>query len=165
MTTGFDGFELPPPTDWEKFERLCRDLWAAIWEDPNTQRNGRSGQQQGGVDVFGMRRGVGKYSGVQCKRRGNIADAGEISEQELRDEVEKAKTFCPELGGEFVLAFTGKRDAKIQAVARALNDEHIAKDLFEIIVFSWDDIQERLGDPRSCCHQALLGFSGRSPGC
>ena len=51
---GFDGHNLPPPTDWQKLERLCRDLWAEIWADPNTLANGRLGQSQNGVDVYGI---------------------------------------------------------------------------------------------------------------
>lgn len=44
-----DAQQLPPPRHWQDFESLCRDLWAEIWEDPNAQLNGRSGQQQNGV--------------------------------------------------------------------------------------------------------------------
>jgi tetratricopeptide (TPR) repeat protein len=146
LNTGFDGFELPRVADWQKFERLCRDLWAELWGDPNTQLNGRSGQAQAGVDVFGRRNATNKYSGVQCKRRDNVADDAEITEEELRGEVDKAKSFVPALSGEFVLAFTGKRDAKIQAVARTITQAHAALGLFEVVVCSWDDIQERLGE-------------------
>lgn len=139
-------YELPPPKDWPKFERLCRDLWAALWKDPNAEANGRSGQPQAGVDVFGRRNGSGVYSGVQCKKRSDGPDNGQITEAQLRAEVAKAKTFKPALSGEFVLAFTGKRDAKIQQVAREISVEHAAVGLFEVSVCSWDDIQERLNE-------------------
>jgi hypothetical protein len=137
---------LPPPTDWQQFERLCRDLWASIWEDPNTQMNGRDGQEQAGVDIYGQPGVGGGYSAVQCKRKGNVLDNAEISERELRVEVAKAKTFTPPLTGDFILAFTGKRDAKILAVARAIAAEHHAAGLFNVVVYSWEDIQERLGE-------------------
>jgi hypothetical protein len=146
MSVGFSGFDLPPPTDWQQFERLCRDLWASIWEDPNTQMNGRGGQEQAGVDIYGQPGVGGGYSAVQCKRKGNVLDNAEISERELRVEVAKAKTFTPPLTGDFILAFTGNRDAKILAVARAIAAEHHAAGLFNVVVYSWEDIQERLGE-------------------
>ncbi|MEO6603623.1 MAG: restriction endonuclease [Polyangiaceae bacterium] len=135
MSVGFSGFDLPPPTDWQAFERLCRDLWASIWDDPNTQMHGRGGQEQAGVDIYGRPRTGGGFSAVQCKRKGNVLDNAEISERELREEVEKAKTFTPALTGEFILAFTGKRDAKIQAVARAIAEEHKPAGLFHVVVY------------------------------
>jgi hypothetical protein len=144
MTSGLGDFELPPPKDWQKFERLCRDLWASLWGDPNAQANGRSGQAQAGVDVFGRRAGRAAYSGVQCKKRSTTPDGSPITEDELRAEVEKAKTFEPVLGDEFVLASTGRRDAKIQAVARRISEEHAALGLFQVYVYSWDDIQDSL---------------------
>lgn len=51
------------------FERLCRDLWASIWDDPNTQMHGRGGQEQAGVDIYGQPRTGSGYSAVQCKRQ------------------------------------------------------------------------------------------------
>ncbi len=59
--------ELAPPRDWQVFEDFCRDLFAAEWGDPSTQKHGRPGQQQDGVDVVGRRQG--RWQGVQCKRR------------------------------------------------------------------------------------------------
>ncbi len=47
-------FQLPPPSNWQDFETLCWRLWKAIWNDRNTQKNGRQGQPQAGVDVFGQ---------------------------------------------------------------------------------------------------------------
>lgn len=150
-------YELPPPKDWQKFERLCRDLWAAIWDDPNTEANGRSGQPQAGVDVFGRRSGSPGYSAVQCKKRQDGPDSGEISAEELRTEVEKAKTFRPQLTGEFILAFTGRRDAKIQTVAREISSEHARAGLFQVSVYSWDDIQERLNEHPEVVGNHYLG--------
>jgi tetratricopeptide (TPR) repeat protein len=139
---------LPPPADWQKFERFCRDLWAEIWGDPNAQANGRSGQKQAGVDVFGYNSKDGLLCGVQCKRRGatNEIDSGKITEKVLRAEVEKAKTFKPPLSGEFVLASTAKRDVAIQEVARQITKEHAERGLFPVRVYAWDDIVAHLGD-------------------
>ncbi len=151
--TGFDGHNLPPPTDWQKFERLCRDLWAEIWANANTQANGRSGQPQNGVDVYGIPKGETVYSAVQCKRRGNSVDAGEVTERELREEVAKAQNFQPKIQGAFILATTGARDAKIQEVARKLSAEQGSKGLFSVHVWAWDDIQGEIAKHRSVFEQ------------
>jgi cellulose synthase operon protein C len=148
---GFDGVDLPPPKDWQKFERLCRDLWEVIWEDSNTQMNGRNGQEQAGVDIFGTRRRDGKLSGVQCKRRNLSAYTLKFQQKNLRDAVQDAKSFVPSLRGEFILAHTGKRDTKTQEVARQIAAEHDSSGEFEVYVYSWDDIQEKL-----CTYPALL---------
>ena len=50
----FGPLQLPPPAIWQDFEKLCHVLWREIWNDPATQKNGRSGQPQHGVDVFGQ---------------------------------------------------------------------------------------------------------------
>ena len=58
---------LPPVQSPEDFESLCLDLFREIWEDPNAQKVGRSGQEQKGVDVAG--RHAGRQVGVQCKQK------------------------------------------------------------------------------------------------
>ncbi len=60
--------QIPPPKSWEKFEDLTRALFAAEWRSPLTQKNGRSGQKQHGVDIYGTPEAApGKTFGVQCK--------------------------------------------------------------------------------------------------
>ena len=102
---------IPKPKDWQDFERKTRVLMACVLGDPTTQPNGRSGQSQCGVDVYGYRnRDVNKLVGVQCKKK---LDA-KVTEEELRAEVKKAKKFKPKLT-EFILATTAPRDEAVQA--------------------------------------------------
>lgn len=54
--------EYRPPKSWEEFEDLCADLYVLIWKDPETQKHGRQGQPQGGIDIYGKR--VGKNIGA-----------------------------------------------------------------------------------------------------
>ena len=63
--------QAPPPSNWQDFEELCWKLWKEIWKDPNTQMNGRKGQKQHGVDVYGMPNQKNPYAGVQCKGKDN----------------------------------------------------------------------------------------------
>src|SRR5262245_48581183 len=99
-----------PPNDATAFESLCLDVWKEIWNDPGAQKNGRSGQPQAGVDVFGKQEG--KQIGVQCKQRDGLLRT-ELTIDELEQEVEKAKYFRPPLST-FIVATTGSRDARVQ---------------------------------------------------
>ncbi len=63
----FSNLQIPPPSNWQDFENLCCDLWRAIWKDPNTQKNGRQGQSQNGVDIYGRPELREKWAGVQSK--------------------------------------------------------------------------------------------------
>ena len=140
----FTNAQVPAPQTWQEFEDLCADLWKEIWKDPGTQKNGRSGQQQHGVDVFGRPDQGNDYEGVQCK--GKDGRYGQqVTEAELKAEIEKAKTFHPPLK-RFVLATTAQSDQKIQLIARKITSKHLAARLFPVEVLSWDEIQRRLAD-------------------
>jgi hypothetical protein len=79
----FSSVSLPKPKDWQAFERDARLLFEHSLNDPHTQNNGRAGQPQHGVDIFGRRNGLGGYVGVQCK--GEDADYGStVTETEWR---------------------------------------------------------------------------------
>lgn len=134
-------FNFLPIRDWQKFERFCHALFSAEWADPTAQLNGRGGQAQAGVDVYGRPDQREAYAGVQCKRR-DPSDTGDgVTESELRQAVADARTFQPEIRHSFVLATTGPRDAKIQEAARIITVEHAALGLFPVHVYSWDDLE------------------------
>ena len=85
----YSSVSIPPPKNWQDFERHCRVLFERILNDPSTCLNGRHGQQQNGVDIWGRRGGSGgHYVGVQCK--GKDSNFGKkVTESELRREVEQ----------------------------------------------------------------------------
>lgn len=135
-----------PPVNWQDFEHLCWLLWHDEWNDPGTQKNGRQGQAQHGVDVFGQPK-PGSWVGIQCKGKDDYTRQ-QVTEHELRAEVIKAKTFRPALA-DFILATTAPRDAKVQEVARMITAAHQSTGEFTVRVCSWDDIRELLGrNPR-----------------
>jgi hypothetical protein len=117
-----------PPNNPTVFESLCLDLWREIWDDPSAQKNGRSGQPQAGVDVFGQRQG--KWEGVQCKQKDGLLRS-KVTVKEFEAEVEAAKQFNPPLAN-FILATTGPRDAKVQERAREFIEEHKPQGLFSV---------------------------------
>ena len=111
--------EIPPPKNEKEFEELCCDLWRKIWKDPEAKMHGRSGQAQKGVDIYGRPECGERWAGVQCKVRNNQ----KLTKRELRAEVEEAKSFEPQLS-EYIIATTGRRDAKIQEIERCITADH-----------------------------------------
>ncbi len=56
--------QLPKPENWQDFESLCKKLWGI----PNKiKKNGRSGQPQHGVDIYGIPKRETEYWCIQCK--------------------------------------------------------------------------------------------------
>ncbi|MDO8572921.1 MAG: hypothetical protein Q7S11_04110 [bacterium] len=153
--------QIPAFSDWEPFERFCRDLWARIWMNPELQRNGRTGQAQAGVDVYGdIKKQAGISGGVQCKKRDAFADDS-LTVAELQRIVEDAKIFTPTLR-EFVVAYTGKSDVRLQTEARRLTELNIAQGIFTVRVCSWDDIKDMLGTYPELLDQYHLVATGVS---
>ncbi len=138
-TMSLSNIVLPKPTNWQDFERIIRDLFECVLGDPDTQLNGRSGQPQHGVDVYGYRNQQTDYLvGVQCKKK--LDD--KVTEKELRDEVNKAKNFTPEIS-QFILVTTAPRDQKIQETARIITKELAeTQHPIKVYVWGWQDIQE-----------------------
>lgn len=137
------------PSNWQDFESLCKILWGEIWNCPEIQKNGRLGQEQAGVDVFGIPSNDDSYYGIQCKGKSEYNDNQyehpQFTEQEIQKEIEKAKTFLPALK-KFYLATTALNDAKIQAFVRQKNIEHRNKGLFEIHLFCWETIVDLIDE-------------------
>ncbi len=140
---------LPPPPYWQEFEDMLHDLFKAVWKDPHAQKNGRSGQSQDGVDIYGQPEQRDKWAGVQAKKKDQLA-ASTVTEKELEAEVNKAKQFTPELS-EFILATTGQRDQRIQEKTRLLTQAHQREGLFRVYVYSWEDIQQLLNTHLDVC--------------
>jgi len=142
--TDFTSVSIRPPKDWQAFERHSRLLYEYSLGDPGTQNNGRSGQRQHGVDIFGRRGGGnGPLVGIQCK--GKDRDyGGVVTEDELRREVKKTQKFKPSLK-EFILITTAPNDAVIQEKARLLETEVRAagRDL-SISVWGWERVQQEI---------------------
>ena len=89
-----DSEAYPPPNEPAAFESLCLDLWKDIWNDPGAQKNGRSGQGQAGVDVFGVHQS--RQMGVQCKQKNGLLRT-QVTVRELEKEVKEALGFRPRL--------------------------------------------------------------------
>jgi tetratricopeptide (TPR) repeat protein len=152
-------WQIPPLREWEKFERLCLDLWKEIWRDPKAQRVGRSGQSQRGVDIVGTPAANGRSPGIQCKKK-DVTYAGDtLTKEDIHHIVDQAKPFTPPLS-ELTIAYIGKRDAALQEEARRVTAEHRMLGLFSVHLSSWDDILESLGDHQRVFHKHFPQFAG-----
>lgn len=136
----FRAKQIAPPKEWGTFEDLCHALFKRIWQDPLAQKNGRRGQAQHGVDVFGSPNGDRRsYWGVQCK--GKDSNYGSKAEwSEVVAEIAKAEKFFPKLD-EWIFATTAPADATLQKAAREHSVKRRAEGLFSVDVLGWEEIQ------------------------
>jgi tetratricopeptide (TPR) repeat protein len=142
--TDLTSVEIPKPKDWQALERHCRLLFELSLQDPAVQNNGRQGQRQHGVDIFGRRGGgTGPQVGVQCKGKSSNYGSS-VTEAELEDEVEKTKKFQPPLN-EFILVTTAPEDTKIQQAVRLLEKKVRAEGRnLSVQVWGWGRVQDEI---------------------
>jgi hypothetical protein len=133
---------LLPPNTPETFESLCLDVWTELLHDPQADKNGRRGQPQAGVDVFGQENG--NWTGVQCKQKESLLWT-KLKVAELKEEVAKARKFVPKLSV-FILATSGPTDAALQKTARELTDLHRETGDFSVHVWAWPRIWKEIHD-------------------
>ncbi len=139
--------QIRKPENWQDFEKLCKKLWGEIWQCSDTiQRNGRNGQEQKGVDVYGLPHNAKGYFGIQCKGKDDYTKS-QLTRKEINEELEKALTFKPKLE-RFIFATTANKNVGIEEYIREKNLEYRNKGLFEIYVSFWEDIVDLLEERR-----------------
>lgn len=131
---------LRKPANWQDFESLCLMLWREEWDSDDLKKNGRTGQIQHGVDIYGHRAGEDEYSGIQCKCK---SDGEVLTADEVSAEIEKAKSFQPPLK-RYIIATTAKKDASLEEFIRLKDVDNRKTGLFSIDVKSWEDIVDML---------------------
>lgn len=128
---------IPKPKNWQDFEELCLMIWREEWNCPEIKRNGRSGQVQNGVDIFGIPNGQTGYYGIQCKL---ILDNRSISESEIDEIIVGAKSFNPPLLSLYIVT-SAEKDSSIEAYVRKINMEFIAIGNFKVNIFCWGELE------------------------
>ena len=140
--------QIKKPEHWQDFEKLCKKLWGEIWDCPNTiKRNGRSGQKQNGVDVYGIPKGETQYYGIQCKGKDEYTNST-LTYKEIDEEIQKAESFKPKLKC-FIFASTANKDTDIEEYVRNKDIEYRTKGLFEVHLACWEDIVDLLEERRN----------------
>jgi len=127
------GMRLPEPSDWQEFELITRDAMQLKWATPVLQRNGRSGQEQHGVDIYGPDQ-LGRPVAIQCKNT-----VKRLSFKAVIAEVAHAENYEGKLQALYV-ATTAKMDAKLQTDVRRLSEERVGQGKFAVGLLYWEDI-------------------------
>jgi hypothetical protein len=138
--------QLRKPENWEDFESLCKKLWGEIWECKEIKKNGRKGQIQNGVDVYGIPKGESSYYGIQCKGKDEYSHK-QLSKEEIEREINLARSFKPPLKSLY-LATTANKDSEIEEYVRIRDSDNRKEGLFEIHIFSWEDIVDLIDENR-----------------
>jgi len=130
------------PLNWQDFEDLTQGMFRVVYDDVDAQKNGRAGQAQAGVDVYGRDRD-GMHIGIQCKKLDETGPGGEavpggvLTLRQIKDEIQKAELFQPGLGS-FVMATTAKTDVKMQAKVRKIDESRRANGDFGVTTWYWE---------------------------
>lgn len=139
--------QIRKPENWQDFEKLCKKLWGEVWECSDTiQRNGRIGQPQHGVDIYGIPKGECEYYGIQCKGKDDYAQSI-LTTEEIDNEIKKALLFKPALK-RLIFATTANKNVKTEEYIRIKNIENKRNGLFEVYLSSWEDIIDLLEERR-----------------
>jgi hypothetical protein len=135
----FDEKQIAPPKSWARFEDLCLSLFRTIWGDPLAQKEGRLGQPQHGVDVWGNpASNPTQIHGVQCKGK-DVYPTRKVTIREFDGELAKAENFEPTLA-HWTLASTARTDAALQKHVRQLSITRHKAGKFPVRVLGWDDL-------------------------
>jgi hypothetical protein len=128
-------------TDPDEFESLVCDLCALEWDDANTQKFGRKGQKQYGVDIYGQPPVLrGMYRAAQCKLR---TKRDSLSESEIETEVNEARGFAHPLET-LIFATDAPRDTYTQIIIDQISAREMSANGFRVVAWFWDDITSRL---------------------
>ena len=128
---------VPTPKSWDEFEDITLAAAKLRWNSSDFYRNGRQGQKQDGVDIWGHD-DDNRHIGVQCK---NTVDG--ISLTTVKAEIANAEAFEPKLDRLYI-ATTAKRDAVLQKAVREISKQQAQAGLFKVDVLFWDDIFQDL---------------------
>ena|SRR6185437_8917001 len=123
----------PTPQSWDEFENITLSAAKLRWYSSDFFRNGRPGQKQDGVDIWGHD-DDGRHIGVQCK---NTVDG--VSLETVKSEFKNAKAFVPKLDRLYI-ATTAERDGPLQKAVRKLSDKISKSGGFKVDLLFWDDI-------------------------
>lgn len=121
---------MPLPSNWQEFESITQSALKIRENWSDFSKNGRGGQKQYGVDVFGNING--RKIGAQCKLTFKVLSISTIDK-----EISNAKLFKPQLDY-LLICTTAPRDAKLQSYVWNMKQE------FSVNILFWDDITSEL---------------------
>lgn len=125
--------KVPAPKSWDEFEDISLSAAKLRWNSTDFFRNGRQGQKQDGVDVWGHD-DDGRHLGLQCKNT-----TGGISLEVVEAEIKSAEKFTPKLDRLYIVT-TAPRDTEIQKLVREVSQNRSKAGDFKVDVLFWDDV-------------------------
>jgi hypothetical protein len=125
----------PIPANDDDFEQMCLRLLREHWSRPGLELFGKRGERQFGIDILDVGGEIPIFT-AQCKLK---EEHKSLPPAEIQDEVDKAKLFTPPLGKYGILT-TGKVSTQAQRRVREINQAHLAANLFEVEVLTWERI-------------------------
>lgn len=146
----------PAPANWPTFESLTLDVFKVIWKNPHAQKNGRQGDLQKGVDIFGVPKDEKKMAGVQCKGKVSYLSK-DVTFAEFKDELEKAEKFEPKLGS-FSFVTSGMVSSAVLEKVNKLSEVRVSKGKFPVYIKGWDWFLNTLGDAEHIQTAAKYGY-------
>ena len=133
--------DFPTPQNYNEFEEMVRDIFAAHWNDPDTKIFGRSGQAQKGVDIYGRPNQHGAWFGIQCK----VRKTGELSRRTLEEEIRLARSFHHKLHT-YTFVTTHARDTSLQKIVEELDAAESSAGNFRVQIKFWEDVCSLLAE-------------------
>lgn len=148
--------QVPPPRAWDEFEEIVLSAAKLRWDSTDFFRQGRQGQRQDGVDVFGhdkSRRSIG----VQAKNTiGGVTKAVAVTE------ITNAGSFQPKLDALYI-ATSAPTDAPTQQMIRELSQAQIAAGSFPVEILFWNDVIQDLAKDDGIFFKHFPQFRGETP--
>lgn len=129
---------IDPPKSWQEFEEITCSAAKNRWKNPDFTKNGRQGQQQNGVDIYGKDENE-NLVGIQCK---NTWKNG-IKMTTIEKEIKNAESFEPKLK-RFYVATTSDTDSTLQESVRMLSNSRTEQGQFAVAILFWNDIYQDL---------------------
>ena len=129
--------KIPPPKSWQEFEDIVLSALRLRWKSSDLTKNGRPGQKQDGVDIYGHD-DMGRLVGIQGKNT-----TSGITFKVVESEIEKASSFKPTRRCLFV-ATSAPTDANLQKEVRLLSQHRVNEDRFPVGILFWEDIIQDL---------------------
>ena len=137
---------IPTPEGAREFEKITLAAVKIKWNNQNFSLNGRPGQKQNGVDIFGTI-SITMGIGIQCKNT-----TKNISQELILQEIKNAELFKPRLNVLYI-ATTLDYDSRLQETVRIISEKNKRDGLFDVAILFWDDIKNEITKDQSVLNQ------------
>ncbi len=126
--------EVSKPKSAEDFESYCLHVYCVVFSDALPSNNGRSGQAQGGVDLFVHDKNAGRI-GIQCKRYWESALTKAMIDQEIRQADQRGWQMV-----QLIIATTLLADSPLEQYIQGISDKREAQGKFKVKIEFWPNI-------------------------